>query len=368
MLKIKKLKAKQEVYDITVQNTHNFFANNILVHNCAEIDLPTKPLKHIHDEEGEIALCTLSATNWGNISSPADFKDICEMAVRGLDALLDYQHYPIIAAEIANKARRPLGIGIINFAYWMAKNDISYQDIDAKGLQAIHEMTEAWSYYLISASVELAKEKGACEWYHETKYSQGLLPIDTYKREVDELASPDYKMDWNELRRRMNEHGIRNSTLMALMPSETSSQIANATNGIEPPRALVSVKQSKDGVLKQVVPEIRRLKNKYDLLWDQKSPSGYLKICAVLQKFIDQGISVNTSYNPAHYDDEIIPLRELLGDMLMFYRYGGKQFYYFNTADGQGEVDVDKALAAKENTLPPINDDDNSCGDGGCVI
>ena len=327
---------------------------------CAEIDLPTKPLKHIFDEEAEIALCTLSAVNWGNVKSVDDFEEICEMAVRGLDALLDYQHYPIIAAEIANKARRPLGVGIINLAYWLAKNNLTYQDIDEDGLNKIHEMTEAWSYYLIKASVKLAKEKGACEWYHETKYSVGLLPIDTYKKEVDELCSNEYKMDWDSLRSDLDKYGIRNSTLMALMPAETSAQIANATNGIEPPRALVSIKQSKDGVLKQVVPEIRRLKNKYDLLWDQKSPLGYIKICSVLQKFIDQGISVNTSYNPKFYEDEQMPLSELLQHMLLFYKYGGKQLYYFNTADGAGEVDVEGEMnKAQLEELP--EEDCESC-------
>jgi len=309
---------------------------------CQEIDLPTKPLEHLHDENGEIALCTLSAINWGNVNSPSDFESMCEMAVRGLDALLDYQSYPVKAAEISNKARRPLGIGIINLAYWLAKNDLTYQHIDAEGLAKIDEMVEAWSYYLLKASVKLAKEQGACEWYHETKYSQGLLPIDTYKKDVDELVAPNYKMNWDALRQELQEYGIRNSTLLALMPAETSAQISNATNGIEPPRALVSVKQSKDGVLKQVVPEVRRLKNKYDLLWDQKSPLGYLKICAVLQKYIDQGISVNTSYNPVFYPDEQIPMSELLQHILFFYKMGGKQLYYFNTNDGAGELDIEK--------------------------
>jgi len=325
---------------------------------CAEIDLPTKPLSHIHDEFGEIALCTLSAINVGNVSVMSDLEDMCEMAVRALDELLDYQSYPIRAAEIPNKARRPLGIGVINFAYWLAKNDISYQNIDEYGLSKVHELAEAWSYYLIKASVQLAKEKGACEWYDETKYSQGLLPVDTYKKDVDELVHPVYYMDWIKLKHDMVTHGIRNSTLMALMPSETSSQIANATNGIEPPRALVSVKQSKDGVLKQVVPEIRRLKNKYDLLWDQKSPLGYLKICAIWQKFVDQGISVNTSYNPAFYEDEQIPMSELLQHVLFFYKMGGKQLYYFQTQDGQGEVDVEKMTTQHDKDVAITEEED----------
>ena len=237
-------------------------------------------------------------------------------------------------------ARRPLGVGIINLAYWLARNDFSYQHIDADGLNKLHQYAEAWSYYLIKASVDLAKEKGPCTKWKETKYGQGLFPIDTYKREVDELVEGTYNLPWRVLATAAKQYGIRNSTLMALMPSETSAQISNATNGIEPPRSLVSVKQSKDGVLKQVVPEVRRLKNKYDLLWDQKTPEGYLKIVAVLQKFIDQGISVNTSYNPRFYEDEKIPMSEMIKHLLMFYKYGGKQLYYFNTFDGAGEIEI----------------------------
>jgi ribonucleoside-diphosphate reductase alpha chain len=306
---------------------------------CSEIDLPTKPLKNIDDPEGEISLCTLSAINWGKIKDVTDFERPCTLAVRALDALLDYQDYPVVAAYNSTMARRPLGIGIINFAYWLAKNDLNYQDIDEHGLAKVHQYAEAWSYYLIKASVELAREKGAPSKSNQTKYAAGLMPIDTYKEAVDELVKPVYNMNWTQLREMAKQYGIRNSTLMALMPSETSSQIANATNGIEPPRSLVSVKQSKDGVLKQVVPEVRKLKNKYDLLWDQKSPEGYLKIMAVLQKFIDQGISVNTSYNPSFYEDEKIPMSVMLQHLLMFYKLGGKQLYYFNTYDGAGEYE-----------------------------
>lgn len=303
---------------------------------CCEINLPTKPLTHLHDEEGEISLCTLAAINWGNIKKPEDFEAPCTLAVRALDALLDYQDYPVKAAHISTMNRRPLGVGIINFAYWLAKNETNYQD---PNLDLVHEYAEAWSYYLIKASADLAVDYGACGKNEETKYSTGQLPIDTYKKTVDELAKPVYNMPWDELTAQVMDTGIRNSTLMALMPAETSAQISNSTNGIEPPRALVSVKQSKDGVLKQVVPGIQRLKNKYDLLWDQKSPEGYLKIMAVLQKFIDQGISVNTSYNPLHFEEEKIPLSTMLQHMLMFYKYGGKQLYYNNTFDGAGEIE-----------------------------
>jgi len=315
---------------------------------CCEIDLPTKPLKHIFDESGEISLCTLAAINWGKIRVPTDFERPCTLVVRALDELLDYQDYPVEAARRSTMSRRPLGVGIVNLAYWLARNDLSYQHIDKDGLNKIHEYTEAWSYYLIKASIDLASEKGPCPLSHETKYHYGQLPIDTYKKEVDELVDPVYKMDWMSLRYLLSDVGIRNSTLMALMPAETSAQISNSTNGIEPPRSLVSVKVSKDGVLKQVVPEVRKLKNKYDLLWDQKSPEGYLKICAVLQKFIDQGISVNTSYNPKFYEGEEIPLSELIKHIVMFYRYGGKQLYYFNTADNAGEAVVMPELEKSE--------------------
>ena len=324
-------------------NTHSSFKQDVAPirqsNLCAEIDLPTKPLNDFNDEEGEIALCTLSAINWGNIKKPEDFAKPCELAVRGLDALLSYQNYPVKAAERATAGRRPLGVGIINLAYWMAKNGMTYSN---PNLEMIDTFAEAWSYYLIKASADLAVEQGACLWNEETKYSDGILPIDTYKRDVDELVAPVEHMPWAELRTQLRETGIRNSTLMALMPAETSAQISNATNGIEPPRSLVSVKQSKHGVLKQVVPGIHHLKNKYELLWDQRSPEGYMSIMAVLQKYIDQGISVNTSYNPVFYEDEKINMSEMLRHLMIFYKYGGKQLYYFNTFDGQGEIDIDK--------------------------
>jgi ribonucleoside-diphosphate reductase alpha chain len=328
---------------------------------CAEIDLPTKPLNDINDPEGEISLCTLSAINWGNIKTPADFERVCKLAVCGLDELLTYQNYPILAAQLSTNKRRPLGVGIINFAYWMAKNDLSYQDITKEGLELIDEYAEAWSYYLIKASADLAIEKGAISGNMETKYGHGITPNQTYKKDIDDLVSHKERVDWKGLRKQLKKTGIRNSTLMALMPSETSAQIANATNGIEPPRALISIKQSKHGVLKQVVPEYKRLKNKYDLLWDQKSPEGYLKIMAVLQKYIDQGISINTSYNPQFFEDEKIPMSTMLQHLLMFYKFGGKQLYYFNTFDGQGEVDIDK-LTSQPLEQSEIDDEDcESC-------
>lgn len=307
---------------------------------CCEIDLPTKPLKDFNDPEGEISLCTLSAINWGLIKDPKDFERVCTLAVRGLDALLSYQDYPVLAAQLSTVNRRPLGIGIINFAYWLAKNNLTYQHIDTKGLELVDEYAEAWSYHLIKASADLAVEQGDCPKSDETKYGLGITPNQTYKKDLDEIVKHRERQDWKGLRKQLAKTGIRNSTLMALMPSETSAQIANATNGIEPPRAYISVKQSKDGVLTQVVPEFKRLKNKYDLLWDQESPVGYIKIMAVLQKYIDQGISVNTSYNPMFYEDEKIPMSTMLQHLLLFYKLGGKQLYYCNTYDGQGEINL----------------------------
>lgn len=346
-------------------NTHGSFIPEIAPirqsNLCAEIDLPTKPLNGLDDPEGEISLCTLSAINWGNIKSPEDFEKACTLAVRGLDELLDYQKYPVLAAELSTMKRRPLGIGIINFAYWLAKQGLTYQHIDAEGLAVVDEWAEAWSFYLIKASADLAVEKGAIPGNLETKYGHGITPNQTYAKAVDELVSHVERMDWKSLRMQLKETGIRNSTLMCLMPSETSAQVANATNGVEPPRSLISVKQSKHGVLKQVVPEFKRLKNKYDLLWDQKSPEGYLKIMSVLQKYIDQGISVNTSYNPVYFEDEKIPMSLLLQHLLMFYKYGGKQLYYFQTNDGQSEVDVNKMFNEEQSENADSNGDCESC-------
>ena len=334
-------------------NSHSSFKEDVAPirqsNLCAEIDLPTKPLNDFNDEDGEIALCTLSAINWGKIKSPEEFAKPCELAVRGLDALLTYQDYPVKAAKNATEGRRPLGVGIINLAFWMAKNNMTYTQPD---LGMIDTYAEAWSYYLIKASADLAEEQGACLWNEQTKYSAGLTPNQTYKQDVDELVPHEERMPWRELREQLKRTGIRNSTLMALMPAETSAQISNATNGIEPPRSLVSVKQSKHGVLKQVVPSIHKLKNKYELLWDQRSPEGYLQIMAVLQKYIDQGISVNTSYNPVFYEDEKISMSEMLRHLMIFYKYGGKQLYYFNTYDGQGELDIDKLTESTNITVP----------------
>ena len=323
---------------------------------CCEIDLPTEPLQSYDDHTGEISLCTLSAINWGLINEPHEFEKYCNLSVRALDELLDYQSYPIAAAEKGTMNRRPLGIGIINLAYFLAKRDLKY---DESAYKIVDEYAEAWSYYLIKASADLAIEKGACIKNNQTKYARGKLPNDTYKRAINNLIKHEERLPWPELRKQLIESGIRNSTLMALMPAETSAQISNSTNGIEPPRGYISIKQSKHGVLKQVVPGFPYYKNRYDLLWDQKSPQGYLKIMAILQKYIDQGISVNTSYNPEHYEDEKVPMSVLIQDLLMFYKYGGKQLYYNNTFDGQGEIDVHKDDKLEELPLGEIEDDED---------
>jgi ribonucleoside-diphosphate reductase alpha chain len=347
-------------------NTHSPFKEKVapvkMSNLCTEINLPTVPLSDLNDSNGRIALCTLSATNWGNVKSPKDFERMCTLAVRGLDALLSYQHYPVLAAKLSTEEFRPLGIGIVNFAYFLAKHDVSYSD--PRALAIVDEYTEAWSYYLLKASIDLAKEQGPCTKWKDLKSSDGILPIDTRKKEIDELVPYCERMNWNSLREEAKKYGQRNATLMALMPAETSAQISNSTNGIEPPRSYVTVKQSKHGVLKQVVPEYRKLKNKYELLWNQRTPEGYLKICAVLQKYIDQGISVNTSYNPRFYEDEKIPMSEMLSHLLQFYKLGGKQLYYFQTNDGQGEIDVDKLSLKKEEST--ISEDQDNCDS--CVI
>lgn len=304
---------------------------------CVEVTQTTAPLNDINDPDGYIALCTLGANNLGKARRPTDFERPCTILVRTLDALLDEQDYPVLAARNHTMKYRPLGIGIINLAYFLVKNDSGYINPD---LDLIHEYMEAWSYYLIKASIDLAEEVGPAPGWKETKYSQGIFPIDTYKKDVDTLVEPKYNYDWESLKKRAIEFGIRNTTLMAGMPSETSSQISNATNSFEPPRELVSIKQSKDGIMAQVVPGIQKYKNKYELLWDLPSPEGYLKIVAVLQKFMDQSLSTNTSYNPKNYPDNEIPASVLMKDILTCYKWGIKTLYYNNINDQAGEVDI----------------------------
>lgn len=344
-------------------NTHSSFIPEFapirMSNLCTEITLPTEPLTSSDDINGEISLCTLSASNLGLVNDTRELEKYCDLTVRALDELLDYQSYPVPAAERSTKNRRPLGIGLINLAYFLAKRGLKY---DEGSLAIIDEYTEAWAYYLTKASVQLAKEKGACPFSNQTKYSLGITPNMTYKKEVDELVPHQERMDWASLRNDLKLYGIRNSTLMALMPAETSAQISNSTNGIEAPRALVSFKQSKDGIMAQVVPGYHKLRNQYDLLWDQKSPEGYLKICAVLQKYVDQAISVNTSYNPENYEDHKVPMSEMIKHLIMFYKYGGKQLYYFNTYDGAGEMHEKEFKDIEEQLFQSVDDEDDCAG------
>ncbi len=335
---------------------------------CLEIALPTKPLEHVMDPEGEIALCTLSAFNLGAIKSLDELEGLADLAVRALDSLLDYQDYPVPAARNASLGRRTLGIGVINFAYYLAKNGVKYSDHSANGL--IHKTFEAIQYYLMKASNNLAIEQGPCPLFNETTYSQGLMPIDTYKKDIDKICDEPLHLDWDSLRESVVKHGLRNSTLSALMPSETSSQISNATNGIEPPRGHISIKSSKDGVLKQVVPDYENLKDKYELLWDLPSNDGYLQLCAIMQKFVDQTISANTSYDPSKYEGNKVPMKLLIKDLLTTYKLGIKTLYYHNTRDGAGESSDADLSAVKQTPLAQvvIEEEDDGCAGGACKI
>ena len=322
-------------------NSHSSFKDKVNMSNlCQEITLPTDPLQHI-DGEGEIALCILSAINVGKVKSDSELENLCDLSVRGLEELIDYQKYPILAAELATKARRSLGIGFIGLAHYLAKLGFNYGDQEA--WDAIHGLSESFQYFLLKSSNQIAKEKGACEGFSRTKYADGILPIDTYKNDVDEICSQELVHDWESLRASINEFGLRHSTLSAQMPSESSSVVSNATNGIEPPRGYLSVKKSKKGPLKQIVPQYNTLKNNYTLLWDMKGNEGYIKIVAVMQKFFDQAISGNWSYNPENYPDNEVPVSVMANDFLTTYKYGWKTSYYQNTYDNKtDEIDDDK--------------------------
>ena len=334
-------------------NSHSSFKDKIEMSNlCQEITLPTYPLQHIDDQVGEIALCILSAVNVGKIRSDEELEDLCDLAVRGLDELIDYQDYPIIAAELATKARRSLGIGYIGLAHYLAKLGHSYDSQEA--WDAVHGLSESFQYYLLRASNELAKEKGHCEYFGRTKYSSGTLPIDTYKKDVDELVSTELQHDWDMLRNDILQYGLRNSTLSAQMPSESSSVVSNATNGIEPPRGYLSIKKSKKGPLKQIVPQYASLKNNYTLLWDMKDNGGYIKIVAVMQKFFDQAISGNWSYNPENYPDNEVPVSQMANDFLTTYKYGWKTSYYQNTHDLKSD-EVDEEPSKLDNLLEELS-------------
>ena len=338
-------------------NTHSPFDANVAPirqsNLCLEIALPTKPLQDIHDENAEVALCTLAAFNLGKIDGLNQLEELADLLVRALDNLLDYQDYPLAAARNATMGRRPLGIGVINFAYYLAKNGARYSD--GSGNDLTHKTFEAIQYYLLKASNRLAKEKGACPKFNETLYSQGILPIDTYKKELDEICNTPLRLDWETLREEIKTQGLRNSTLTALMPSETSSQISNATNGIEPPRGFVSVKASKDGILKQVVPESETLRHHYELLWNIPDNNGYLQLVAIMQKFIDQTVSANTNYDPSRFEGGKVPVKAILKDLLTAYKLGVKTLYYHNTRDGASDAQH-------------IEQEDDSCAGGACKI
>jgi ribonucleoside-diphosphate reductase alpha chain len=335
-------------------NSHSSFKDKVEMSNlCQEITLPTYPLQHIDDESGEIALCILSAINVGRVKSDDELEDLCELSVRGLEELIDYQKYPVKAAEIATKARRSLGVGFIGLAHYLAKLGFNYDSQEA--WDAVHGLSESFQYYLLKASNQLAKEKGHCEYFGRTKYSDGTLPVDTYKKDVDEITSVSYQHDWEGLRASILEHGLRHSTLSAQMPSESSSVVSNATNGIEPPRDFLSIKKSKKGPLKQVVPQYSSLKNNYTLLWDMSSNTGYINIVAVMQKFFDQAISGNWSYNPENYADNEVPVSVMANDFLTTYKYGWKTSYYQNTHDMKSDEVIEEKKAVLDDLLKELS-------------
>ena len=334
-------------------NTHSSFKDTITMSNlCQEITLPTKPLQHI-DGDGEIALCILSAINLGILRDYEELEQLCDLSVRSLDEIIDHQEYPVKAAEVSTKARRSLGIGYIGLAHYLAKNKLMYHEKGAWKL--VDELTEAFQYYLLKASNTLAKEKGKCEYFNRTKYSDGILPIDTYKKEVDEIVTRKLSFNWEKLRKDIVEHGLRHSTLSAQMPSESSSVVSNETNGIEPPRDYLSIKKSKKGPLKQVVPSYNTMKNFYTLLWDMKSNEGYINIVAVMQKYFDQAISGNWSYNPENYDTGQVPLSVMINDLLTTYKYGWKTSYYQNTYDGKKDLDEPAHSVGFKDNVPDVD-------------
>ena len=343
-------------------NTHSSFKDRVYMSNlCQEITLPTDPIDHI-DGKGEIALCILSAINVGKITYLDDLENLCDLAVRSLDEIIDHQNYPVLAAEISTKARRSLGIGYIGLAHYLAKMKVSYEDKQA--WKEVDELTEHFQYHLLKASNELAKEKGKCEYFDRTKYSEGILPIDTYKKEVDEIVNRKLSLNWEKLRKDIVEHGLRHSTLSAQMPSESSSVVSNATNGIEPPRDYLSVKKSKKGPLKQVVPDYQRLKNFYTLLWDMKNMTGYINVVSVMQKYFDQAISGNWSYNPEHYEDGQVPVSAMAEDLLTTYKYGWKTSYYQNTYDSKKDMDEPTHPVGFHDNVPedkPKEEEDEAC-------
>lgn len=348
---ITRLEGKHNTYCFTEPKRHLGVFNGILTGQCTEITLPTKPLNNINDEEGLISLCTLAGINLGKIEKLEDLEEGCDLLVRSLDELLSYQNYPIPAAKRATELYRSLGIGVINFAYYLTKNGKRIKD--GSGLELTHQTFEALQYYLLKSSVQLAKEKGTCLGFKDTKYARGILPIDTYKKDIDAFAPFSLKYDWESLREEIQEFGLRNATLSTQFPSESSSQVSNATNGIDIPRSPLTIKASKDGILKQIVPEYEKLKDQYEYLWDDNNNQGFLKIVAIIQKFMDQAISTNTRYNPAVMPNGKVPMKLMLQELLLAYKWGVKTLYYHHTNDGSNDTHDD------------LND---NCAGGACKL
>jgi ribonucleoside-diphosphate reductase alpha chain len=343
-------------------NSHSSYKDQITMSNlCQEITEPTTPIQHIDDDgPQEIATCILSAINVGKVKSDDELEELCNLSVRALEEIIDYQNYPVKAAENFTKRRRSLGIGYIGLAHYLAKLGFNY---DSQGAwDAVHGLSESFQYYLLKASNQIAKEKGHCEYFGRTKYADGILPIDTYKKDVDQVSSVGLQHDWESLRASILEHGLRHSTLSAQMPSESSSVVSNATNGIEPPRGYLSIKKSKKGPLKQIVPQYHTLKNNYTLLWNMPSNRGYIHIVAVMQKFFDQAISGNWSYNPENYADNEVPVSVMAQDMLTCFKLGHKTAYYQNTYDIKTDEVVDDQKQELKSLLNDImKSDEEAC-------
>ena len=364
MLKIKRINEKSDVYDITVKDNNNFYANNILVHNCLEVHHPLIPIRDVNDTNGEIGVCILAAVNWLEISSEQEMESVCDIIVRMLDSLIDHQNYFVPAAENFAKKRRSLGVGVSNLAALLAKEGLKYWDTKAPNFVA--KWMEMMSFYLIKSSVQMSKEFGKCEKFDRTKFSQGILPIDTYKRDVDEFITEPLHMDWESLRKDILTYGMRHSTLTACMPVESSSVIQSSTNGIEPPRSAISFKGSKSNILPVVIPNIDKYKNNYTFAFDMPSNEGYLKVAAAIQKFTDMSISTNTYYIPSRYEKNAVPVETVIKDMLLAYKYGLKNLYYANTDDG----DKQSAMEQKEvvEKSQPKLDQESGCESGACAL
>ena len=366
MLKERAETGRIYIMNLDHSNEHSSFKDKVYMSNlCQEITLPTKPIQHIDDENGEIALCILSAINVGLVKLE-EMEELCDLSVRALEEIIDYQNYPVKAAEVSTKARRSLGIGYIGLAHFLAKNKVKFED--PKAWKLVDELTEHFQFYLLKASMNLAKERGACSKFDRTKYADGQLPIDHYKKDVDELVTRKLKLNWESLRKNILKHGLRHSTLSAQMPSESSSVVSNATNGIEPPRGYLSVKKSKKGPLKQIVPQYGQLKNFYTLLWDMPNNEGYINIVAVMQKYFDQAISGNWSYNPVHFENNEVPISVMMQDLLNTYKYGWKTSYYQNTNDMKGDDDVEEELPTATDNVIPFDPDGDAEECEACTI